>query len=278
MDEIKVMSLVGCNVQQSELIDLVTNLQVYDINGESGPLNLTRFGRDGDGGYVVVEKSFDNADILMSYGIAGDSSFEEAFVNKYKKDAYGFDCSIESVSTNNDLFHFVPECISSGDFISKGTKSSMKITTFLQQVNTLKLEDKNIFIKMDIEGAEYNAWSDILSLKDQITGVAMELHLRSREDLPRAIKLTDELKQHFYLVNVHGNNCPKPRRATFDEIPGSSDRLPVLLELTYINKDLVTSAVISEDQSHPSKYDMPNCNHYSELKFNLALKQECLAV
>ena len=41
--------------------------------------DLIRVGKDNDGGYLVCRNSVNNSDILISFGISDDFSFEEQF-------------------------------------------------------------------------------------------------------------------------------------------------------------------------------------------------------
>src|ERR1700733_11758386 len=50
-----------------------------------------RLGRQQDGGYVVYEPALRQTDLLITYGVGWDTSFEEAFQERYKKPAYLFD-------------------------------------------------------------------------------------------------------------------------------------------------------------------------------------------
>jgi hypothetical protein len=253
----------------NELTELVHNLQVYSVGDANGDMALFRYGRDQDGGYVVAEKSFQQADVLLSYGIAGDISFEEDFLAKHQKDVYGFDCGIDTISTTYNLFHFSSECLSTDSLLTQGQTSSQKVDTFSNQINKLGLQNQNMFIKMDIEGAEYKSWKDILPYAQHIQGIAMEMHISNYNMLSKAIELTANLNQHFYLLNVHGNNC----QGNFGRLANSQDSLPYLLELSYINKNLVTIAELSQNQYHPSKFDKPNCPNKPEHTFDLTIKE-----
>ena len=53
--------------------------------------DLVRIGRDNDGGYLVSCNDIDNSDILISFGISDDWSFEVDFVNKKEIPLIAFD-------------------------------------------------------------------------------------------------------------------------------------------------------------------------------------------
>lgn len=265
--------LSGCSENSSfhperrKLLDkLVTHLRIYTVSDESGELSLKRIGRDYDGGYVVAEKSLTAADVLMGYGIADDPSFEEAFSDIYHKPSYGFDGGVKNVASKNKLFTFFSECISSDQFLYGNQTSSGKVSTFKQQIERLGLKNKKIFIKMDIEGGEYEAFPDILPYADQITGIAFELHFRSLEALRKAVSLLTEIEKNFILVHVHGNNSGRLFSAK-----GMKGEAPYVMELTYINKNLVTVAHLSKNQKHPQSLDMPNIPSRPDREFEILI-------
>ncbi|HCI48911.1 MAG: hypothetical protein A2621_01290 [Alphaproteobacteria bacterium RIFCSPHIGHO2_01_FULL_41_14] len=262
----------GCSEKSSyhperrkSLEKLVKYFQVYDAQDQKGPLVLKRIGRDYDGGYVVAEKSLKSADVLLGYGIADDISFEEAFCTLYKKPAYGFDGGVENVTSKNKLFTFFRESISSDKFLYGNQTSSGKVSTFGQQISRLKLQDKKVFVKMDIEGAEYDAFADILPHHAHITGIVLELHFKSLESLKRAIELLTNLDKHFLLIRIHGNNACGSRFST----KGMSGKIPYMVELTYINKNLVTKFELSKNQKHPQDLDMPNIPSRPDVAFEI---------
>ncbi len=234
---------------------LASLLVTYSANTSKESLELVRHGKDGDGGYVVPVKAFKEADVLLGYGIAGDSSFEDQFSEIYDKPSYGFDCGVESVDSKSSKFTFVNQCIGTDETLNDTKSSSHNIASFSQQLDNLNLRNKKIFIKMDIERAEYQVFEDILQYASQITGIVMELHVISEIDVHKAVRLLSNLNKDFILVHVHGNDCSTRFFATNN----SEGAIPRLLELTYINKSLVSGYNISTDQKHPTNLDISNC-------------------
>jgi len=246
---------------------LVELLKVYKAYDQNGPLKLVRHGRPYDGGYVVPVKAFEVADVLLGYGIFNDNSFEDEFSLIYNKPSYGFDGGISGISSKSPLFTFVDECIGSDRFLRTYESSSGKVSTFSQQINNLGLKDKKVFIKMDIEGAEYDAFEDILSKHDVIAGMALEMHFEEHGMALRATKLLESLNKNFILLHVHGNNLCGGRFSTSNSV----GVIPEALELTYINKTLVSDYHLSKNQKHPLFIDMKNCRFFPDLKFEVLL-------
>ncbi len=245
---------------------LVSLLKIFTTRSQNKNINLIRHGKNYDGGYVVAEKSLAAADVVLGYGIDKDNSFEENFSNQYTKPSYGFDCGIESIESHNKLFTFVKECIASDAFIYKEHTSSKDVSSFDMQISKLGLENKKIFIKMDIEGAEYQAFEDILKHQANITGIALEIHFNDQQSTTAAIKLLTALRRNFVLIHVHGNNCCIKNGIVTKSAYGV---IPHVIELSYIHKSLVDEYFIADDQSHPLLIDMPNLEHKADAVFEV---------
>ncbi len=253
-------------LEEPTLETLVSLLKIYDVSDETGILSLIRHGKMYDGGYVVPLKAFQQAQVLMGYGVSDDISFEEEFSNQYQKESYGFDCGVKSIQIKNKLCHFIPECIGTDRFLYKDQHSSQKISSFSQQLKSFHLENKSIFIKMDIEGAEYTAFPDILNYVKNITGIVIEIHLdNGLKSYRQAIQLLSQLNQHFYLIHVHGNNCCGDGFTA----KNLKNYMQKVFELTYIQKSLVQTATLAKDQTHPKALDMPNCRNQIEWAFEV---------
>jgi hypothetical protein len=182
--------------------------------------NKKRFGKKGDGGYVIGLLE-NNYDAYISCGIANEESFTKDFLNYYsylnKNNSYAFDGTIKNYPwryTKNIQFF------------------KKNINTYNDDKNT-NLNDiidnyNNIFLNIDIEGSEF-PW--ILSLKDdqlkKFKQICIELHgLNGNKLTNDKIKCLKKLSNTHYIIHAHGNN--------FDRM---NNDIPNVLELTYINKD-----------------------------------------
>lgn len=245
-------NIIGDRIEN--FISLFKKYTAFDQNGE---IKLVRIGRDNDGGYIVPEIALKKADALIGYGILDDISFEEMFSDIYQKPSYGFDCTTKNIEIKNKLTQFIPECIGSSINIQNAiyNNSSMgKFTSFDQQLEKLSLQDKKIFVKVDIEGNEYEVFDDILKHTSNITGIAMELHFYENLQQFKAAKdLMIKLQKDFILLYVNGN-AAAPKLFSASNVEGM---IPRAIELIYINKNLVDKYQISEDQKHPISFGMP---------------------
>ena len=245
-----------------ETREIAALLKVVKIYGENGPIPLRRIGRDFDGGYVVPETVIQKADAVFGYGISDDISFEEETASRFGKPSWGFDGTCPPVATHHPLCHFVPQCIVSEQaYLQNPDKNG----TFAQQIAQFGLESKKLFIKMDIEGNEYDTLPDILRHAKNVTGLVLEIHFTEDSEIPQALALLKNLSDHFHLVHVHGNNCCLEHFVTSN----AKGAIPRVLELTYINKDLVSRYELSQDQSHPTPLDMPNASKIADLSFTI---------
>ncbi len=196
--------------------EIVDYLKVYHFEDK------IRFGNNFDGGYVIG-KLEGNYDCYISAGVSFEESFSRDFINYYKmnkKNSYAFDGTIDKYPVEyTDKITFVKKNINSF-FNSKNVNLLFFMRTF-----------KNIFLKMDIEGSEYN-WllntneNDLRSFKQ----IAIEFHginddswsATYKEKLECLKKLT---KTH-YLIHIHGNNYG-----------GKTNDIPDVIEATFVNKN-----------------------------------------
>jgi len=237
-------------------------LLIYDAIIGNNTLEFIRLGKENDGGYVVPIVALETADVLMGYGIATDISFERDFSKLFNKPSYGFDCGVENINTGDSNCHFINECIGTSNYLYKSQASSGKISTYSEQIKNLKLSNKKIFIKMDIEGAEYIVMNDILKYSKNITGIVIEIHYSNEKEV---LKLLSSLSRNFILLHLHGNNCCSCKLT--NKFP-----VPVVIELTYINKNLVSSYKFSKNQKHPLPIDQPNIKNKKDCVFDIRVK------
>ena len=130
---------------------------------------------------------------------------------------------------------------------------------------------------MDIEGAEFEAFPDILKHANNITGIAIEIHFddpvtktNKAHQINKAIKLLSGIDQKFLLVHLHANNC-SPNSFTTQNSKGE---ISEVLELTYINKSLVDRYDIAKNQSHPSELDITNCLENPDPTFEVLVNND----
>jgi len=216
------------------ILSPIYRLIVYQLKIDYFTDDLIRLGKRNDGGYVVMKSSLDKYSNLISFGLAGDVSFEKDFQLHSDCNCSCFDPSI------NEL----PEIVKSTTFFKLGIDSSNH-GEYINLDKVLELSkisnDRKLFLKMDIEGYEWNVLNDqkcfdVLKKFDQ---VVFELHIKyllgkSKYLLPielvRRLFILKKLRKHFYFYNVHANNvCGYINFRTFI--------FPQVVEISMINRN-----------------------------------------
>lgn len=172
--------------------------------------DLVRLGRNNDGGYLVGEKTIKATKTLISLGINDDWSFEKDFE---KKKTY-----LKTLMYDDNLNFFF---LLKNFFFKKGLK--LKITALrnlyyfilFDQKKMFKIKInkynfipiikkfKNIFLKIDIEGDEYQLLKDIIKYKNRVVGLSIEFHSVDIK-IEKIVSFIKDLD--FKITNIHINN------------------------------------------------------------------------
>ena len=158
------------------------------------PNNMVRVGPANDGGYVIVD-GFDY-DLFISCGIATDIRFEDCFLDINKIKCIAFDGTISSFPSHRNSIDWIPKNI--------GHLNNEKTTNLKEYMQG----SKKIFLKMDIEGSEFN-WIDSMTEAelDNISQMILEVHWPF--DIYR-MNMLEKLNKTHYITHIHGNNyCAK---------------------------------------------------------------------
>ena len=233
-----------------------------------GTYELIRLGRDHDGGYLVDPASIAASQSLVSGGISLDWSFERDFCQRNEVPLLAHDGTIGPfhillLALKYLLLLRIPKSFATArllvDYFSffragrihrrlnvgEDSSTSHSLLSILAG-NELPTP---IFIKMDIEGAEYLLLNDLLARASQISGLVVEFH-----DIHQHL---DELT-HFIesfpltLVHVHSNNFGGKVDANGD---------PLTLELSFS----ANPVRVSDEQTIPHPLDQLNFPKQDEL-------------
>jgi hypothetical protein len=224
---------------------------------------LIRLGKDNDGGYVVLRRSKPYK-YLLSFGIANDVSFEQDFVRQYPScKTYCFDPSIIEL----------PAHVEGAVFYKKGITSNayndyLDIFQVLCLVNEPELSDfknngKDIFVKMDVEGSEWDALAGrSYEFFENIDQLAIEIHFThtgrgSKYLLPlymiRRYFLLLKLKENFVVYNIHANN-------TGGVTSFKNFVIPHCIELSMLNKKSLSNYM--QDANQVNNLTLPEIKQY----------------
>lgn len=127
----------------------------------------------------------------------------------------------------------------------------------IQEFNNLP--DDSVFLKMDIEGSEYDILEDIIKYYPKINGLVIEFH-NTKQLWSELVFLMEELKKHYEIAHIHGNNC-------FGFVPNTN--VPQLFEVTLIKRYLLTDSELASvnSNSYPlADLDVPNFSNKPDLK------------
>lgn len=227
---------------------------------------LSRLGQDYDGGYLVNLRDIESAEVLLSFGINDDISFENDALkisNKIFIDCYdastGFrellKRSMKQLISFNPILNIYKSIKKAFDFRNFVSNERVKFNDlFLGNFNHKnfieikrifkKIDSDKVFIKMDIEGHEYRSLDSLLDYQDRLTGVVIEfhdvdLHIDRIKDFINNISLN--------LIHVHVNN--------FGGI--TKNDIPTSIEITFSSSDVGYNV-----DNLPHSLDMPN--NYAE--------------
>lgn len=181
--------------------------------------NLVRIGSSYDGGYVVPANCVARSKLLIGMGLNDDWSFEEDFRARSGAAVLCFDHSVDGgfwrwyflahliklkpmrarKYFEYRAFFGTPEVEHRKLMIGYDGAGSVSLETILRERG-----DADIFLKIDIEGAEYRILDQIVAHAHRFTGIVMELHDVDlhRERIGRFLHALPG----FILVSLHANN------------------------------------------------------------------------
>lgn len=241
--------------------------------------HLVRRGGAKDGGYVLPSAPLAGLDAMVSFGLSTDWSIEEdLFRSNPALTIHVYDHTVGAKSfrraLKNAALKFAGGKISFAElrsrhrtdagyrrfftgsrvhfrervFNRRDNANDATIETIFQRVR----QARRIFLKMDIEGAEYRVIPQILDHADRIDLMTVEFH---DTDPLRAVFETQvkAILGRFNIVHLHGNN-----------IAGvAADGLPDCLEITFLNKRFPTDGGLRDQLpiaglDHPNNPDAPD--------------------
>jgi hypothetical protein len=245
--------------------------------------DLVRIGRQQDGGYIITQRQLDNTVILLSFGISTDWSFDDDFLCKAGKSGevylYAYDYSVSALIMQKHIVKFLFSAMCK--VVTLDIKSAKErfgfafekiIHPFQRFFNPSKnryffkkyvgnydndkyvsigtifnmhvkhpVKDLSVFVKMDIEESEYRTLHDFKPFYHLINGFVIEFH--NLDILSNNFTtIIDEMSEYFYIAHVHANNHCGYIYPT---------KLPTTLEITFINKNLISENPVDSTYSYP---------------------------
>ena len=198
---------------------------------------LIRLGLPRDGGYVVPEAEVRNATVLLSLGMNQDWSFDRAFVaanagarvigvdhsvgpSLFARQIAGslLDIPLDSLRNRRHVRKDIAVLRNSIDYFlffgarHRHIRKRVARNDSASAVSVASLCDmagansgRTVFLKMDIEGAEYDLVPDIVGCEGRINCLVVEFHPLSKR-VGVFNRSVAQLLEHFRIVHIHGNN------------------------------------------------------------------------
>lgn len=207
--------------------------------------DLVRLGKIYDGGYLVNKQDVLKSDLLLSFGIGSDFSFEEQFSKLNNCPVIAYDDSTEVM--NNPSYESF--------FQGKNTHIRKKVSitddeTTSDIAEILSTCSANTFLKCDIEGGEYQILDELIRHSRSFTGMVIEFH-----DAAQNINFHELAcfigKVNLNLVHVHINNYMYYKVGEGPE----QQNIPDVFELVFSSSHNVSW---EKNVRLPHLFDMPN--------------------
>tara|TARA_B100001057_G_scaffold178317_1_gene179117 strand:- start:672 stop:1454 length:783 start_codon:yes stop_codon:yes gene_type:complete len=254
-------------------------LKPYNVKTE----NLIRIGPKSDGGYIVHKDSINLTKKIITCGLNDDWKFEKNFIklnNHCFVEVYDhtIDKDFWYQRFKKDIIHFfllkklrLSKIIKMFDYIDYKIFFKEKNIHFLKKVvrnsekeDEISLTDiidnfEDIFLKIDIEGNEYEILPEVTKHSEKIISLIVEFH-DIDSNLDKIEKFIIENK-FLKLIHIHANN--------YKDINTNGN--PNDIELTFVNKNKINISNERSQKSYPIHgLDYKNLKRKKdiELKFN----------
>ena len=209
---------------------MIELFKIYDCG-----LPKKRYGNQYDGGYVIADGL--TYDCCISGGAGGNITCEKDFAA-----VHGLMIVYDATVTYDRIKNINVIGKNIGAMNTWGTTN----------IHDWLGKHKNVFIKFDIEGAEF-AWLDALPhvLQKNIKQMVIEFH-----GAEQSVKYIQQLQQTHSLIHVHGNNYSPTVRIDGHEFPN-------VYEATFVRSadfDIQLSA-----NKYPCPLDSPNNPYKNEI-------------
>ena len=207
-----------------------------------------RIGRDGDGGYVMLDRLRPEQPVL-SYGVGPDASFDLGLTIRGHP-VFMFDHTVEGpIAALPPGASFTREGVAA---IAEPEKRLDTVTSHLRR--HALIDRRDVILKMDVEGAEWQVLSSLPeALLDVFEQIVVEFHWLNglgQENFAATVRHTlRRLNARFTLCHVHANN-----HASIRLVQGVA--VPTVLEATYVRSELNTRA--PNKTLYPTEYDRSN--------------------
>jgi len=235
---------------------MTNNLKTLDSNNAPTSKNTTlirylhsekiRFGSKGDGGYVIANNN--EYDLFLSGGIEDNLDFEYEFLKinpDIKGLAFDLESQIDKPKEQEDRLTIVKKHISS--------TNSGCFTNLIEE----SWDYKNIFLKMDIEGAEYD-WIYNYENFNKFKQIVIEFHFLNKSLYSHYMGSIKKINKTHRLIHLHPNNC-------CGTITYRNQNIPKVFECTFLRKTEFKEEPEIDFSPIPSELDAKNVTENEDI-------------
>ncbi len=235
--------------------------------------DLIRLGKNNDGGYLVGRNSVFKSNTLISFGIHDDCSFEKDFKNLKNLKVLCFDYTVDNKFWFKKFRRALRKFFKGESWLIKEfffniynyKKFFKEKDSFFYKKRIVGKKDSDLqsneininkiiknfdlkpqfFLKIDIEGSEYEILQDIISFNGYINALVIEFH-----DVHLNLnKITNFINTiDLKLIHVHPNNCSS-----------YINNIPIVLEFSFERDPIVVGNYVNFphylDQKNDKKKD-----------------------
>jgi hypothetical protein len=235
--------------------EIVSLLSPMDVQGGE----YVRVGGNYDGGYVMFDNlQQKNVAAAYSFGISDDVAWDEAIADR-GIDTFMYDHTIDKLPRQHPKFHYWKTGLT-------GYKKGPGLKTLRELlVENGHASNKSLIMKMDIEGCEWDVFSETASeVIGQFAHFVVEFHglASAAYDQKRYLSIASVLKkinQTHQSIHVHANSG----FGIALRIGGLV--LPELLEVTYIRAADVKDRLVSNRRQFPTELDKPTVANWPDI-------------
>ena len=234
--------------------------------------HLVRIGSVYDGGYVLPKILLKKTNLLISLGIGDNWEFEKQFSRCSKCKIEAYDHSIDNdywfKKFKTDIINFfslkyfkpqklykIIQFIDFYIFFKINKKNEFYLKKIGKKKGCISFKEimsnnskKKIFLKSDIEGAEYSFLKEVINYHNKINGFIFEFHYVAK-NLTKVLNFVKKINKYYFLVHIHANN--------FSSV--SKKNIPNTLEFTFAHKKFFKSKRKKNNKKYPIEgLDSPN--------------------
>jgi hypothetical protein len=241
----------------------INNFIIYQ-----SPFPKIRVGRRHDGGYIIADILGEQPyDFFISGGISCDISYEVDFLNRHnylQSHNLLYDGSVPGLPPMSQYInpHTELENLINHSYLSMNFRKTFMNNRMNEEYKNVFRTCENIFIKMDIEGGEYELFHPS-SMTDEelnrISQITIEFHWTHHR--AERMHIFERFLKNHTMIHFHANNCGKMEE--YQGVP-----FPEVFECTFLHNKYFTSPRVRSYEGVPTVLDDPNNNTKKDYLFS----------